>query len=242
MTTISSHTRFRRLAILLLPTVAWVGCLQAQTFEATSNEPATTVTPYALFQYASLTGSGNTINLTRVPTANSSGTISYYDVTIEFTVNSSGQLAIASGYPQITPSPSLITAGFKAGKYVGPSTILDGEMFVNVSGPGVTSGGATEWSLAAASGAADCTYPSTATWYVGALTSNPLYSRIKAAGITSTAWSYGVTGAANCYDDWLTDTLIGVSQNGNTITIVSFTNDGTDHNTVQDTVTYTPAP
>lgn len=179
----------------MFSTVAWVAPVQAQDMEAGAVEAATT-TPYALFQYSTMTGSGNTITVGRVPVVNSSGATNYYDVTITFTVSSTGTLALASGYPQIAASPNLIVAGFKAGKYVGPSTVLSGDAIVNVSGPGVASGGATEWSLAAASGASSQTYPCSATWYVGALTSNPLYARIKKAGITSTAWSYGVVGSS----------------------------------------------
>ncbi len=233
-----------RLAICAtLSTVAWVAPIQAQDMDAGAIEAATT-TPYALFQYSTMTGSGNTITIGRVPVVNSSGATNYYDVTIEFTVSSTGTLALASGYPKITASPNLITAGFKAGKYVGPSTVLSGNAIINVSGPGVASGGATEWSLAAASGANAYTYPCSATWYVGTLTSNPLYSRLKAAGITSTAWSYGVIGAAGCALEsynWAPDGLIGLSQNGNTITIVSFSYDGTDYSTPRDQITYTPA-
>lgn len=243
MSTISSRLCSRLAISAMVFTAAWGASAQAQTVEPDSVEPATTTTPYALFQYSSLTGSGNTINLTRVPTVNSSGVTSYYDVTITFTVSSSGQLAIASS--QFTPSPNLITAGFKAGPYVGPSTVLSGDAKIIVSGPGVASGGATEWSLAAASGANAKTYPCSATWYVGPLTSNPLYSRIQAAKITSTAYSYGVIGSGGCDTEsgyWEPDSLIGLSQTGNTLTIVTFSYAGTeDHSTPYDQITYTPS-
>ncbi len=48
-------------------------------------------------------------------------------------------------------------------------------------------------------------------WYVGPITSNPLYARLKAAGITYTAWSYGVTGGTGCYGPWEADSIIGLS-------------------------------
>jgi hypothetical protein len=156
-------------------------------------------------------------------------------------VNSSGQLSIASS--QFVASPNLITARFKAGPYVGPSTVFGGNAKIVVSGPGVAPGGATEWSLASASGANVETYPCSATWYVSSsLTSNPLYSRIKAAGITSVAYSYGVIGSASCKFpnyNWAPNSLIGLSQTDNTITIVSFTYDGTDYSTSRDQITYT---
>jgi hypothetical protein len=196
--------------------------------------------PYALLQYSTLTGSGNTITATWVPVVTSSGT-TYHDITLMFEVSSSGVLTLAPGYPQIAASPSNVVSSFKAGKYVGPKTILGGEALITVAGPGITVGGATEWSLATTTGAAACTYPTTATWYVGPIASNPLAARLKAAGITSTAWSYGV-GTGECYSDWSKNTLIGVSQVGNTITIVSFSFNDTDSSEPKDQITYTLAP
>jgi len=199
------------------------------------------IPPYALFQYSTLTGSGNTITAIRVPVATATGTV-YKNLTLQFAVGPGGGLTVAEGYPKVTVPPPPIVSSFRAGKYVGPSNVLNGEMIVNVNGPAVTNGGATEWSLAAASGAAGCTYPSSATWYVGPITSNPLYPRLKAAGITSTAWSYGVTGGEGCYGPWEPDTIIGLSQIGNTLTIVSFTDNGVTKNLPFDEITYRLAP
>jgi hypothetical protein len=69
-----------------------------------------------------------------------------------------------------------------------------------------------------------------------------LYSRLKAAGITSTAWSYGVIGSSGCAvdsSDWYPRSLVGLSQTGNTLTIVSFTSGGSDSSTPRDQITYT---
>ena len=168
----------------------------------------------------------------------------YKNLTLVFNVDASGNLSIATGYPKTVAAPTPIISGFKAGKYVGPSTINGGEMFIIVSGPGLASGGATEWTLAAATGASGCTFPDSASWWVGPLTSSPLYARIKAAGITSTAWSYG-TASSECEGSnnnaaWYPNTLIGISQVGNSLTIASFTDDThKDHNEPVDQVTYT---
>lgn len=218
---------------------AWSGAVHAQSLETALTEESSTGTPYALFQYSTLTGSGNTIFAARVPVINSVGVAKYFDVTLQFNVDLNGNLTLATGYPRIVGSQTLIVSNFKAGNYVGPSTIYSGEMAINVSGPGVTTGGATEWSLASVKGAYACTYPETATWYVGPLTSNPLYPRLKAAGITSTAWYYGVGSSANCNNSWGTNALLGFSQIGNTLTIVSFTYAGVDKSEPVDTVTYT---
>jgi hypothetical protein len=209
----------------------------AQTVDSAAT-PAAAAPPYALFQNATLTGTGNTFTATWLPVVTSAGT-AYKNITIQFDVDSKGNLTIAPGYPQIAAAPAIIVTAFKAGTYVGPSTIYNGESRISVSGPGVTSGGATEWSLAAATGAYSYTYPETATWYDGPISSNPLAARLKAAGITSTAWSYGVGGGSNGDIYWSTDSLLGFSQIGNTLTIVSFTNNGVDKSEPVDTITYT---
>ena len=216
----------RQLTFVLAATCAVVA--QAQT------------PPYALFQYSTLTGTGNTITATWVPVVTASGTI-YKDITLLFDVNSSGVLTLAPGYPEIVASPSNLVSSFKAGKYTGPATVSCGCFVINVSGPGITGGGATEWSLATPTGGSSLTYPGSATWYVGPISSNPLAARLKAAGITSTAWSYGVSSSNGNYN-WYTDALIGVSQVGNTITFVSFTYYDTDHSEPVDQITYTLAP
>lgn len=109
-------------------------------------------------------------------------------------------------------------------------------MLAAVEGPSALTGGAESWSFSAVAGADRCTFPSSATWYAGRLESNPVFERLKKAGITSNAWSYGVASGPDfndrCTDTsqgnfsnwrWYAGTLIGVSQSGNSITIASFT-------------------
>jgi len=117
-------------------------------------------------------------------------------------------------------------------------------MKIAVNGPGVTTGGATEWSLSATAGGTSCTYLSSANWYVGPTATNPLAVRINKAGITSTAWSYGVGSAACTINGWSTNTLLGFSQIAKSITIVSFTKAGLGYGTPVDQITYAlvPAP
>jgi len=243
-----SRGRTARLATFAIAcAAAWSGSAGAQPQENVAFDAwAAAVTPNSQFQYSALTGSGNTVLATRVPVVTSTGAIVYKDVTLLFAADANGGLTLAPGYPHVVDSPNLLVSSFKPGNYVGPSTILSGKAKITVSGPGITSGGVTAWSLAAPTGADYCTYPSSATWYVGSIASNPLAARLKAAGITSTAWSYGVGNSRNnCYSnsgDWQTNTLIGLSQIGNTITIVSFTNNGKDYAAPQDQITYTLAP
>jgi len=235
----NSWQRTVRLAVMVF-TSAWVVVAPAQTPQP----------PYALFQYSTLTGSGNTITAAQVPVVIAPGVTVYVNATLQFNVDSNGNLTLSSGFPQVVTAPALLTSGFRAGTYVGPSTLLGGKATVTVSGPGVTDGGATVWSIAAAPGADACTYPISATWYVGPIVNSPFADRIKSAGITSTAWSYGIGSGNACGQNitgvnpnaWYSNTLVGVSQVGNTVTIASFTNAGTDKSVPIDQITYRLAP
>ena len=215
---------------------AWAPLAQSQ-LQAQAAGPE-----YALFQYSSLTGSGNTITASWVPVVTAAGTTIYKNITLQFNVDASGNLTLIAGYPKVIPAPILVVSSFAAGNYASPSTVLSGKGLITVSGPGATDGGATEWSLAASPGADNNTYPSQATWYVGALADSPLANRLKAAGITSTAWSYGVGGITFGTAYWASNSLLGFSQIGNQLTIVSFTYGGTDHSTPVDSITYTLLP
>jgi len=198
--------------------------------------------PAALFQNATLTSSGSTITATRVPVMISSTLIIYVDMTMQFNADANGNLTMAPGFPQIVPSPTLLAGNFKAGNYVAPSTMFNGKGFVTVSGPGVTDGGATTWSLYAGSGADPSLYPTVATWYVGPIANNPYAARVKAAGITSTAYTYGVAYPGSCYvNAWRNSSiLIGVAQNGNVISMASFTGSGgNDNSTPMGLVSFT---
>jgi hypothetical protein len=171
-------------------------------------------------------------------------------ITIVSFSNSSGsdtntpqdQVTYTLGTPATFPAQPVTS--FQAGQYVGPSTILSGKGLVTVNGPGASDNGTTEWSLSGASGADNCTFPSTATWYAGSIANSPYATRLQNAGITSTALSYGVASSPACgisgvnANAWRPDALMGVSQDGNTITIFSFS-DGADRSTPVDQITYT---
>jgi hypothetical protein len=230
-------------AIAVIAISAALSRVHAQEDEATL--AATAPTTYAEFQYATLTGTTNTINATNVPVVTSTGTV-YKNLTFQVNVSSAGAVTIVAGSPTAVASPTTQSAGFKAGTYLGPSSLFSDNGLITVSGPGVTAGGATVWSLAAAPGANSCTYPSSATWYVGAPTAanNPLAARLKKAGITSAAFNYGLLGVtASCYGGyWDNGAILGLSQTGNSITIASFTlggATGTDFSTPQSQITYT---
>lgn len=208
--------------------------------EETGVSQASTSAPYAEVQYATLTGSTDVINVTMLPLVTPTGIV-YKNVTVplEVSVSSTGVVTVTTGTPTVVAAPTPIVSNFVAGNYIGPQKQL-----LTLSGPGVTSNGATEWSVTTTSGSTVCTYPSTATFYDGPLANSPLYARLQKAGITSTAYSYGVMGSQACYggagDYWYNGNIVGFSQTGNALTIVSFTYDETeDFSTPQAQVTYT---
>ena len=203
---------------------------------------AQSTTPSPLFQNATLSGSGNTITATQVPVVTSTGTV-YVNFSLQFNADATGNITVAAGSLVTALAPALISSSFKAGTYVTGSNTLGGTGSIVVSGPAVTAGGATIWTLTAAPGANGCTYPGNATWYVGPLTTSPYATRLQAAGLTSTAFSYGLTGSEFCNGGadsgaWASNGIVGITQVGNSITVASFSN-GKDFSLPQDQITYT---
>ena len=164
---------------------------------------------------------------------------------------SAGNLAVlglrfnGSAFTSIPPtvgatSQVVPTFAFKTGRYSSPTNILGGKGAIDIVGPGVADSGTTLFSLAAAPGASGYTYPDTATWFVGPIANNPLVAaRLSKAGITSTAWSYGI---GNSGSTWSANALLGFSQIGDTLTIVNFSSGPTDHAAPVDQITYTLVP
>jgi hypothetical protein len=221
--------------------------VHAQNQEEDLRPEVTAPTYYAQFQYATLTGTTNTINMTRVPVVTATGTV-YKNITLQVTVDSKGDVTLASGSPTVVASPSVVVSAFKAGTYVGPSTVNGGRNLITVSGPAVVPGGTTVWSITASPDADSCTYPASGTWYVGPISgNNPLAARLVKAGITSTAYSYGTGGdsdtSCTANGDWAGGTIIGASQTGNQLVLSSFSSLGfADHNAPIDQITYTLQP
>lgn len=196
----------------------------------------------AQFQYGILTATTNTINATLVPITTTSGALIYEDLTIPFSVSedSAGKIQVVAGTITAVPSPMPETGAFLAGNYVGPGGGT--AQLLTLSGPGATSNGATMWSSTTTAGATGCTYPYSSSFYVGPLQDNPLYSRLQTAGITSTAYSYGIEGQQMCStgNPWFdSGSILGFSQTGDLLTIVSFTYEGEDdQSTPGDQITY----
>jgi len=234
---LNSRPRIARLALF--------GTVLCACACAAHAQPAQTP-PYAEYQYATITGSDNTITVSQLPVVintGNNGTI-YWDLTLLFDVDSSGNVTLAPGYPQAVKAPRPDTCGLVAGTYVGPSTIYNGTMIINLAGPGVAAGGATEWTISAGSGANVYTYPDSGMLYVTnqPISQNPLGTRLKNAKISNATYNaycgWG-TGSAVGNGDWPDNGLIAVSQVANTITITSFTYGASDRNEPVDQVTYT---
>lgn len=219
--------------------IAVVGCLEVSA--SAQQQGGSFAGPQ--MQYATIVGSGNTITATQVPVVTDTGVV-YQDLILQFDNDAYGGLTMTSGFPVSAPSPQLQTASFQQGNYKTASTVLGGKGLIAVSGPGVTVGGATAWSLSTRDGADGCTYPRTVVWYVGPIESSPIAARLKKAGITSKFWSYGITGGGGCLyqDAWGGNNIVGLSQIGNTLTIATFSGNGSanaDHPEPIDQLTFT---
>jgi hypothetical protein len=203
----------------------------ANAQKRSSSSPSSS-TDYAEFQNATLSGTSDTINVVNVPIVTSSGT-TYDNVTITFTVSSTGTLKVSS--TTVVAAPEVQIDGFAAGTYQAPAM---GETII-VSGPGIESGGETEWSFATTT--ILCQNQESATWYVGPIASSPYYSRITAAGVPLTGYSYGVGGGSSGCGAWNPNSLLGFSQTGSQLTITDFSNlSGQDQSEPYATISYTP--
>ncbi len=188
-------------------------------------------------QDSTIIGTNSTLTATRVPIVTSSGIV-YQDLTISLAVGSNGNLKVSKTTAILSPTPDV--GNFVAGAYQGSGGAADNQ--ITVSGPGVTSGGATEWSVALTPGASNDSgsHLTSGTFYVGPVASNPLYNRIVDAKITNTtAYSFGLSGGGN--NGFASGFLLGFAQTGNTLTVVNFTNGSGDSSVPLMQYTYTLA-
>jgi len=233
-TNLFSARRVALLAIFALVIVA-SSAMVVRAGSPPQVSPAT-VTPYAEFQNSTLTGSTNTIAVSNLPVVTSTGSIIYDNVTIQFDVAADGTLTVGS--TQFTTAPRVNANGFEGGTY---QQAGNGEIIV-VSGPGITNGGSTQWSFATTSGG--CVNQYSAAWYVGPIKNSPFYARIVAAGVPLTGFSYGIGGAAaTCTNStWGANSLLGFSQTGGQMSIVSFTLNGLDQSQQVAQISYSLQP
>lgn len=202
-----------RIAVVALAVTASAGpaLAQARTF----------------MEMATFSGVGNTMVLSRVPVIDGTGKVSYKDVTIPFTVSSTG--ALTAGAAKISASPGLLVGYFVAGKYVNGNNY-----YYNVSGPGVGPDGRTTWSIESP----DCTSMNFG-WTTGPITGHPSEARLKKVGITYGGIAYG-SGGGNCFAAgyWGSGTLIGASGGPNGLTLYSYTFNGVDSKSPVQTLSF----
>ena len=111
------------------------------------------------------------------------------------------------------------TNGFQQGTFRDASANV-----YSVTGPGVGPGGATAWSLTFLSQGQNfpCILDSV-TWYTDPGPNNPEATRLQAAGITTTAYSFGLSGGSSCAGSAFSNgALVGVAHTGSGIAISSF--------------------
>lgn len=175
-------------------------------------------TPY--LDYSNLYGAGGTISITRLPVKPPAGKFIFRDATITVTADSNGVLT--AKVTKQAPSPILNTSNIVAGVYYRSD---NSGYRLRVSGPGALGGGGeAKWNIDTVS-----YYPcgSPAVFYTGPLDQNPLYTRLKAAGITDTSYSYGYILSGSVCGGWNPDYLIGVRQQGDQLQVTLFTNPNT---------------
>lgn len=190
-------------------------------------------------QDASITAAGGTIVATRVPVQVGSGPVSYYDVTITITGKAVGSLPAGVTVAGTYASSQLLNSNnFSAGLYVDAA----GNTF-RVNGPGVgASGGATSWSLTPVATVGTC-YLTGASWNTATGAANPEYARMNAAGITTAAFSFGLSAGlqGTCISTFGAGALIGVANTAGGLSLNSYTAfAGGDKNAPVGTMTLTP--
>ncbi len=180
-------------------------------------------TPTVYLDYGNVVTAGSLLHATRVPILTSTGVVIYKDVTIQFLTNGAGTLTFTS-----IQQPSLpIAPNLSQGIYYLPGFPTFG---LQVTGPGP--GGI--WTIAAAPKYNPaCGGPMTVSAYT---TANPNYARLQRAGIKPDPNTlYGVIGAPTAsgsycpFQDsyvWTQGSLVGVQQSGSSISIESYSYDG----------------
>lgn len=201
--------------VLSLAVTCWVGHARAQTVVSA--------------QTSSISAAGSTVTALRVPVQVGSGAPKYFDVTITLTPHLSGSTPTSITAAATSVASQLIRSnGFIAGNYIA----ADGSKYT-LGGPGAGSGGATTWSLQENPAQGTC-YLVGATWDTDISSNNPEYPRLKKDGITTNAYSFGVSGSNACA--FLNGSLIGAVQSGRTLTVSLFTVSGVDYTTPQDSI------
>jgi hypothetical protein len=177
-------------------------------------------------QSSAISAAADTVRMARVPVANNAGVISYWDVTLKLTADgTTGRPAIAPANILVSPSPGLISAAFRAGKYK--------DIFGNgytVTGPGAAAGGRSNWSVLLSKPAAGWTgYFFGGNWTTGAIAGHPIENKIRAQSINLSAYSWGTvnnlnSGSFNLYGCSVNSRVVGYVQVGDKLVLHGYCN------------------
>jgi hypothetical protein len=178
--------------------------------------------PTIYMQSATINGASNVITVSRVPVLNGAGVITYKDISMGFIVDTLGNVTFNNAALRIVASPVLNVGAFKPGTYYGYSGYNDGHTF-KVGAPGVGTGGRISGSISRITSISPDIF--NASWTSGPIAGHPHQAKLTAAGITSTAFNWGVMGTAGGYTQeggWKAGDIIGTVQNGNQLSIVNY--------------------
>lgn len=171
--------------------------------------------PAMFLDQASISGVGNKLKATRVPVRDAANKVRYYDIEMNFQINSLGAPVLAPSNPIISLSPNLIVGKFIAGKY------KDGAGNVyTVTGPGAAPGGRATWNIQLSKQCSSgCGFDElSGSWTTGAIAGHPIQPILTEQGITTSTYSWGIVTedsvfqSQNCSGD-----AIGFIQSGNQI-------------------------
>lgn len=169
-------------------TVAW-RTLAMAPLAAGFALPCAAATPTAYLESAGIVGQGGALKIFRLPVANSTGKITYYDVGINLTVNNSGVPAVSTT-PTVVKSATLQTNNFQPGRYFVKYGNVATQFGTLTSGVGT--GGATVWTLVMAQNP-NGDFPNQATWQTGTPAPD-VQARLTAAKVVANPnFSYGLT-------------------------------------------------
>jgi hypothetical protein len=178
-------------------------------------------------QSATINGAADALTLTRVPVRKADGNIVYKDISMFFSVDSFGNITLPPASVQITSSPTINVGAFKPGTYNGydVGNFCGGNLNndFTVGSPGVGSGGRISGSIQRITCSSSNVF--NASWTSGPITGHPHQAKLNAAGITSTAFNWGVMGTAGpttVGSGWKAGDIIGAVQTGNQLTLQNY--------------------
>jgi len=134
------------------------------------------------FDDSTVSASGQQMTVTRLPVRKPDGTVVYRDVTLNFVVNSAGQVVVKSSKTINSPPQIVFNGKFEAGKYY--LTAMKDNVY-DIVGPQIGVAGRAMWSIRLDGVTVVRIYP-------GPVKGHPYEAEIKKSGVKSDL-AYGVT-------------------------------------------------